>query len=554
MRHLRNFIATLAIMVCSSLLAQNNQKDLEQLMRSRREYFFTLTVQQPAEIQAISDICSVANTDGKNVVCYANQNEYELLLSQGYQPLFQTPPSMLEEHIMWDGSHREAFEWDAYPTYEAYESMMFQFATDHPDCCEIITLGTLPSGHKILLAHLNDGNSEGKPKFLYTSTIHGDETTGWIMMLRLIDYLLENPEEPEVRNVMKNLDLFIGPLSNPDGTYFGGNHTVDGARRGNANDRDLNRNFPDPHGSPHPDNYPYQTETLWFMQLAEDYPFTMAANFHGGAEVVNYPWDNTYTLHADDDWYQLISREYADLCHEIDTTYMIGFDNGITNGAVWYMIAGGRQDYMNGYHECREVTIECSIAYTPAASQLPVFWNRNKNSLFAYMNQCLYGIHGTVTDSVTGQPLAANITIAGHDDQYSTISSHLPAGDYHRPIKGGTYAVTCTCEGYIPKTVTVSVNDYETAIQNIELVPKGWSVSENHDTPTIYPNPCQSSFTIEAKGNIRYDFYNSLGQCLISGTSKDKAQVETANLRSGIYLLHLNTDRGKTMEKIVIEK
>ena len=85
MRHLRHFLFILAATVCGNLLSQNSQKDLEQLMRSRGEYYFTLTVQQPTEIQAISDLCSVDGTDGRNVVCFANQNEYEILLEKGYR-------------------------------------------------------------------------------------------------------------------------------------------------------------------------------------------------------------------------------------------------------------------------------------------------------------------------------------------------------------------------------------------------------------------------------------------------------------------------------------
>ena len=554
MRHLRLFLLALATLVNGLLFAQDSQKDLEQLMRCRGEYFFTLNVETASDIQALTRLCSVDKTDGITVVCYADQSQYEDLLGRGFQPVLQTPPSMLEEAVMWDGSDRAGYDWNSYPTYEAYEAMMFQFAADHPDRCEIISLGTLPSGHKILIAHLNNGSDYGKPKFLYTSTIHGDETTGWIMMLRLIDYLLENPDAPEVQNVMERLDLFIGPLSNPDGTYYGGNHTVGGARRNNANNRDLNRNFPDPHGSPHPDGYPYQTETEWAMQFAEDYPFTMAANFHGGSEVINYPWDNTYTLHADDDWYRLIAREYADLCHEIDSTYMDGFDNGITNGAVWYMIAGGRQDYMNGYHECREVTIECSNAYTPPASQLPLFWSYNKNALFAYMNQCLYGIHGTVTDSVTGQPLKATVTIAGHDDQFSSVSSHLPAGDYHRPIKGGTYNLTYNCEGYFSKTITVSVNDHETVVQDITLLPIDWSLPESQSTFMVYPNPNEGSFVVNAEGEFSYTIFNSLGQQILSGKSNGNTPIVCPDLKRGVYFLHLKSENGSKVEKLFIEK
>ncbi len=469
MKVLRYFILSLAVIVCGNIFAQKNQQELNQLMQQRNEYYFTFNLNGNDDLNVIAHTISVDRVDGSLVTAYANNKEFARFQQLGYEVTLQTPPSLVEEVTMWDGSNRAAYDWDSYPTYEAYEDMMFQFAIDHPENCEIIELGTLPSNRKILIAHLKNGSSEGKPKFLYTSTIHGDETTGWIMMLRLIDYLLENPDEPEVQTIMDNIDLYIGPNTNPDGTYHGGNNTVNGATRENANGVDMNRNYADPHGGPHPDGYEYQTETQWFMQFAEENAFVMGANYHGGAEVMNYPWDNTYTLHADDAWYQLISHEYADLTHEVSPNYMNQYNNGIINGAQWYMIGGGRQDYMNGYAQCRELTIECSNTKLPNPSQLPNFWNINKNSIFAYMTQCIYGIHGTVTDAANGQPLNATVTITNHDDSFSVVESHLPAGDYHRPIKGGTYDVTYACNGYYPQTFTITVDDYETIIQDVQL-------------------------------------------------------------------------------------
>jgi len=461
----------LAVVFCGNIYAQKSQQELKQLMQQRNEYYFTFNLNGHDDLEAIAHAISVDRVDGNVVTAYANNKDFANFQNFGYEITLQTPPSLIEEVAMWDGSNRAEYDWDSYPTYSAYESMMFLFATDHPDKCEIITLGTLPSGRKIMIAHLNNGSGAGKPKFLYSSTIHGDETTGWIMMLRLIDYLLENPDEPEVQMVMNNIDLYIAPNTNPDGTYHSGNNNVNGATRENANGIDMNRNYADPHGGPHPDGHEYQTETQWFMQFAEDHPFVMAANYHGGAEVMNYPWDNTYTRHADDAWYQMISHEYADECHKVNPNYMTDYNNGITNGADWYMIGGGRQDYMNGYAQCRELTIECSNTKLPNGSQLPNFWNYNKASLFLFMNQCLYGIHGVVTDSITGEPLEATITISGHDDQYSTVESHLPVGDFHRPIKGGNWSVIVSKDGYCPKIIDVTVDDYETVNLNVQLTP-----------------------------------------------------------------------------------
>ena len=466
----KNLLAILFLFVSLGLFAQ--ETNLSKLMQERNEYYFTFELNGNDNLQKIAQTISVDRVDGNVVTAYANNKQFAEFQKMGYEVTLQTPPSMLDDAVMWDGNDRAAYDWDQYPTYTAYENMMFQFATDHPDMCEIIDLGTLPSNRKILIAHINNGSGAGKPKFLYTSTIHGDETTGWMLMLRWIDYLLENPTLPECANILNNIDLYVGPNTNPDGTYHGGNNTVNGATRYNANGVDMNRNYADPHGGAHPDGEPYAQETEWMMQFAQENNFVMGANYHGGAEVMNYPWDNTHTLHADDAWWQLVSLEYVSLCRQVSSSYMTDtYSNGITNGAAWYMIGGGRQDYMNGYAQCREETIECSSTKKPSASQMPNFWNINKNAIFAYANQVLYGIHGTVVDAESKAPIGdATITLTGHDDQYSIVSTQLPNGDFHRPIKAGTYNVRITKNGYEPYETQVTVADGQTVYIEAQMV------------------------------------------------------------------------------------
>jgi len=85
--------------------------------------------------------------------------------------------------------------WNRYPTYSTYLAMMDTFQTRYPNLCKIDTiLATTPANHSILCAHISNNlnDNEGKPSVLYTSTIHGDEVTGYYLMLRLIDYLLSN--------------------------------------------------------------------------------------------------------------------------------------------------------------------------------------------------------------------------------------------------------------------------------------------------------------------------------------------------------------------------
>ena len=481
----KNLLAILFLFVSLGLFAQ--ETNLSKLMQERNEYYFTFTLNGNDNLQKIAQTISVDRVDGNVVTAYANNKEFAEFQTMGYEVTLQTPPSMMFEAEMWDGSNRAAYDWDQYPTYSAYESMMQQFATDHPDKCTYMELGTLNSGRKIMVCRINNGQTDGKPKFLYTSTMHGDEVTGMMLMLRLIDELCTS-NDARIMNLVNNLDIFISPCTNPDGTYHGGNSSVNGATRYNGNGVDLNRHFPDFDDGPHPDGAShYENEAQWMMDLAQEYLFTMSANYHGGAEVMNYPWDTYQPICADDAWWQLVSLEYVALCRQVSSNYMTDtYSSGITNGYAWYTINGSRQDYMNYYAQCREVTIECSSVKTPSASQMPNFWNINHNSMLAYMEQCLNGIHGIVTDATTGAPVVATVTMVGHDHHGSTVTSHMPTGDYYRVIKGGTYNVKFTANGYEPYETTVTVADGQAVELNVQMTAlEGIAADFSVDATTI---------------------------------------------------------------------
>ncbi len=460
MKALRYFMI-LCIAVVSGTLNAQNQEELGHLMRERGEYYFTLSVDDPTQIQELGRICSVDATDGRNVVAYANQQEYDRLIALGYQLELQTPPSLRANVTMWNG--QGTYNWDSYLTYDQYVAMMQSFSekTIEGRSCTLFSLGTLStSAHRQLLGvRINNGSPAGKPKFLYSSTMHGDEITGMILMLRLIDLLCTSTDE-QVVNLVNSLDIYILPLTNPDGTYKGGNSTVNSAQRYNGYNKDLNRNYKDYFEGEHPDGNAYQDETLWTMAFADSLLFTMGGNYHGGAEVMNYPWDPVYTDHADKNWYEYTCTKYVQVARQAYSSYMTDtYSDGVTNGATWYTISGSRQDYMNAYGQCREVTVECSSTKTPSANQLPNYWNYNHYAMLAFMEEALYGVHGFVYDAQTNQPIqGVTVTVLNHDVNNSFVTTHSE-GDFHRPIKGGSYTFEFKKSGYCTETVDVTVTD-----------------------------------------------------------------------------------------------
>ena len=217
----------------------------------------------------------------------------------------------------------------------------------------------------------------------------------------------------------------------------------------------------------------------------------MGANYHGGAEVVNYPWDTYQPVHPDDAWWRLVCTEYVTNARAVSSSYMTDtYSSGITNGYAWYTINGSRQDYMNYYGQCRELTLECSSTKTPSASQLPNFWNYNHNSMLTYMEQCLKGVHGVVRDANTQQPIeGVTVKVQNHDALGSWVTSHA-VGDFHRPIKGGNYTFKFTKEGYCSETVDVSITDGGRVDLEVYLSPSGSCAVECYENtmPTAEGN------------------------------------------------------------------
>ncbi len=420
------------------------------------QYYFQFELLNKAELKNLTKIISIDNIKGNWAYAYANDEEWKAFQELGYKTRLLPSPASLITPLM-STSVQQTRLWDSYPTYDAYVATMNAFAASYPDLCQIVDAGTTVNGRKILYAKISDnvGTHEAEPELMYSGTIHGDETTGFILLLRLIDTLLSGyGSAPRLTNIVNNSELWICPNVNPDGTYYGGNSTVASARRYNYNGYDLNRNFPDPSGNQY-SGQPLQTETSLMMNLANNHHFVLAANFHGGAEVVNYPWDYTYSLHPDNNWWISTSLVYA---NSVKANGPAGYftsvaSSGITNGAAWYVISGGRQDWMNYTAHCREVTLEISTTKMPAASTLPNYWNYNYDAMLSFLEQGLYGVHGVVTDPY-GVPLNATISISGHDNSYSTVITDPANGDFYRYLSPGTYNLTVSASGYPDKVIS----------------------------------------------------------------------------------------------------
>ncbi|WOD45088.1 immunoglobulin-like domain-containing protein [Hwangdonia lutea] len=494
----------------------NHAQNAEKYLSTKGELTFTFKVSSQNEIDNFTKDFSIVHYDpkSKTVKAWANENQFRVFQAKNIP--FEVPKSEneVDANLIYDNASKFSKNISAkglantlsfpvanYPTYAEYAQQMQDFENDYPNLVDKFSIGTTTQGDKeLLFVKISDNVStdEQEPKLLFTSSMHGDEIAGYPMMLSLIDYILtvySNPghaDHARVKNLVENAEIWINPNANPDGTYHNSanNTSVVNARRGNANNVDLNRNYPDNVQGAHTDGNAYQTETLAFMALADANHFVISANFHGGTELVNYPFDNAYSsqyTHPDGDWFEFTGVEYATHAQNDsdalgDTTYMTVDEDsnvypspGVTHGAEWYRVYGGRQDYMNFYHQCKEITVELSDTKILPESQLVNYWLYNRDALLDYLTQGTYGFRGTVKDANTNNPIEATVTIVGHDAYGSYTVTDISHGDYYRPIKGGTYDILFEAPCYQPVTLTgQSISDYQTVtLAEVLLTPIG---------------------------------------------------------------------------------
>ena len=404
----------------------------------------------------------IDNVDPRTGVIYAyvrNDAEFEHVKSLGFSPTALPEPHLDYAKELWNSTKDSRDPMNAYYSINEYNTFMQNIAAQYPQICSLESIGNTGQNRPLWYLKISDNvnTNEAEPEIRMVSSIHGDEVVGYDMLIRLIQLLTSQyNQNPRITNIVNNNELYINPMFNPDGYVL--------QQRYNAAGYDLNRNFPMPTGEQHPDGNAWGVENIAFMNFSQSRNFSQSINYHGGALVINYPWDYTYSLAPDD---ALITQMALTYSTPNTPMYNGDFDQGITNGAAWYVITGSLQDWTYGFTDCIDLTAEVSNIKWPPATQLDTFWSQNQESMLDWIEFAQTGLHGTVTNS-SGTPLDASITISGNSKIWHTDPN---LGDFHRPLLGGTYTVTANATGYIGQSVTVTIPAGAALTQNFVLIP-----------------------------------------------------------------------------------
>ncbi|MBX3178014.1 MAG: carboxypeptidase regulatory-like domain-containing protein [Candidatus Hydrogenedentes bacterium] len=405
-----------------------------------------------AAVEALGGV--IDHFDGREARAYIHADHWERFQAAGLP------------HAIVEVQPRDAKALAEYPSYAAIGDILAQAAEDHPDIVRLFSLGRSVQGREIWAILITDQPDveEDEPEFAYISTLHGDEPVGTVLCLNFLSDLLAGyGNDPGVTDLVNETAIWLVPLANPDGYTLG--------IRWNANNVDLNRAFPefsrDFTGTVFdlgaPDTAGRQPEVAHLMRWTAEQSLVLGANYHTGALLVNYPYDEEPGIPSgsdaptpDDPLMRDISSAYAERNPPMFNSP--AFPGGVSNGSAWYSISGGMQDWQYRYAGMVNVTLEVSNIKAPASAALAGLWEENRAAMFAYLDLVHRGARGVVTDRVSGAPLHARVLV---DDNPQPVFTDSDAGDYHRMLLPGTYTLRVEAPGYIPfvvRGVTVDGN------------------------------------------------------------------------------------------------
>jgi carboxypeptidase E len=385
-------------------------------------------------------------------------------------------------------------EWKNYHSHEDLTGKLAEINEKCPDITTLYSIGRSVEGRELLVIQFSTtpGSHELlKPEMKYVGNMHGNEPVGRELLIKLADELCSGyqKKDKEVISLLNSTSIHLLPSMNPDGFELALNTPTAQRQwltgRSNANGLDLNRDFPDLDSvfyaleerkvpkfdhltEMFDEDKERQPETVavghWILSL----PWVLSANLHEGDLVANYPFDATpnetpskYSASPDDGTFRWLAQSYAQAHAHMgkndhppcDGTTRDAFaqQGGITNGAKWYSVAGGMQDFNYLATNAMEITLELSCEKMPAGNTLPQLWEDNKKALFEYMWKIHSGVKGVVSDATSGEPIqeAAVWVLNGTSNLpiKHAVQSGL-GGEYFRLLPEGKYEIVVEADGY----------------------------------------------------------------------------------------------------------
>ncbi|MEE9555253.1 MAG: M14 family zinc carboxypeptidase [candidate division Zixibacteria bacterium] len=396
---------------------------------------------------------------------------------------------------------------DRYTTYgEAFE-ILSDLQSSHPEICRLDTMGySTRDGIPMLRFKISDNAAidEDEPAIFYCGGVHADEVLSVEVIVNFVEDFFARYDngDMEINRYINSMELFCIPFINPEGhTAVEEGNTV---WRKNKCDNDENGIFDYHDGVDNNRNYDFgwyvddgigantpeslmfkgyapftQTENIAMADFAWSYRPLIALDYHsptyGRPNVAYYPWywyssDGGHGFGPDEDMMQSICASFTSLIEAIPDDS----GNGTYTARRALVNKGDFKTYFYGNFGSVSFSVEVSdttiqdpaLVDSIVAAHLPGQYYLLDRALGA-------GITGVIRDSVTMEPLEAEVQVTQHmNADINPRLSRPDYGRYRRILAPGTYTLKFLKDDYATRTLyNVSVTNSGPTVNDVYLVP-----------------------------------------------------------------------------------
>uniref|UniRef100_A0A672GGH6 Carboxypeptidase Z n=1 Tax=Salarias fasciatus TaxID=181472 RepID=A0A672GGH6_SALFA len=347
-------------------------------------------------------------------------------------------------------------------------SLLKRTAAKCSSIAHVYSIGRSTEGRDLLVIEFSNNPGQHEllePEIKLVGNMHGNEVLGRQLLIYLAQYLCSeyNLGNQRIQTIVNTTRIHILASMNPDGYELAASegHLLNGWTNGRANAQniDLNRNFPDLTSIfyrnrrsrhyridhiPIPDSYWFgkvAPETYAVMKWIRSLPFVQSASLHGGELVISYPFD--FSRHPQEE--RMFSPTPDELVPSVLTDPLStrrSSSSWLAPTRTWF----SRMSDFNYLHtNCLEITVELGCDKFPSEAELYPEWKRNKEALLSFMEYQVHrGIKGVVTDTEGNGIKGASVSVRGVRKDVTTAED----GDYWRLLNPGTHILTATAKGY----------------------------------------------------------------------------------------------------------
>jgi len=476
-----------------------------------------------------------------------------------------------------------------YHTFQELSHDLDSIATHYPSITHLDTIGFSTRDSLPIFAMKVSNNpqiEEDEPAILYVACHHAEEILGVELCLYMINDLISKYNiDSTITNWVNNREIWFVPLLNVEGREVVMNG-IDTIWRKNKRDNnnngvfdldgdgvDLNRNYDfywSGGGSSNPPNEYYrgpapfsENETRAIRDLALAQHFVFCNSYHsartGLGQVIYYPyqWSGGYSPDF------LCIRQIADSMSKL---IINDAGNGHYTALTGMGLEGDERNWFYGVWGTFAYTIEISTTTIQPGWKVDSICQRNMIGAYFLLDRMNYsGITGCIYDSLTNEPLSAEVIINGHyDPNLPPRKSEPNFGRFLRILTPGADNIEISKDGYTAKSFqNVLVTNNALTQMNICLNKIGSDVIKE-DYPnriTINSNPAKDlvfihldnpqNFTAlkiyDSNGRLVTKFDNPAGDLVWQG--KDKINRKICD---GIYWIVAETAEQKLIKKIIV--